>query len=70
MFFLSVFLILFIRVFSVSTISGSLFFNGSQMARDHSCFLEKFVLLRRSNPPILSGFAKRLQSSSVIWFYQ
>ena len=26
------------------------------------------VLLRRSNPPILSGSSKRLRSSSVIWF--
>ena len=68
MFCLSVLRFLFIRVCSVSAISGSLFSNGSQMAHDHSLFLEKSVLMRRSNPPILSGKAKRLRYSSVIWF--
>ena len=38
------------------------------MAREHSKFLEKSVLLRRSNPPSFSGSAKRLRSSWVIWF--
>ena len=66
---LSVLMFLFIRVCSVSAISGSqLFSNGSQMVCDHSIFLEKSVLLRSSNPPILSGSARRLRSSSVMWF--
>ena len=38
------------------------------MARDHSYFLEKFMLLRRSEPPILSGSTKKLRSSSAKWF--
>ena len=41
MFRLSVLMFLFIRVCSVSVISGPLFSNGSQTARDHSKFLEK-----------------------------
>ena len=61
-------MILFIRVCSVSVIPGSLFSNVSLMACAHSKFLEKSVLLRRSNPHILSGSAKRLRSSSVVWF--
>ena len=65
---LSVLMFPFIRVCSVSAISGSLFSNGSQMVCDHSLFLEKSVLLRSSNPPILSGSGRRLRSSSVIWF--
>ena len=68
MFCLSVLMFPFIRVCSVSAISRALFFIGSQIACDHSNFLEKFVLLRRSNPPIFSGSAKKLRSSSVIWF--
>ena len=65
MFCLSVLMFPFIRVCFITAISGSLFSNGSQMACDHSLFLEKSVLLRRSNPPILSGSAKRLISLSV-----
>ena len=68
MFCLSVLMFLFIRVCSVSAISGSIFSNGSQMARYDSKFLEKSVLLRSSNLPIPNGSAKRLRSSSVIWF--
>ena len=38
------------------------------MARYDSKFLEKSVLLRNSNLPILNGSAKRLRSSSVKLF--
>ena len=65
MFCLSVLMFLFIRVCSIPAVSESLFSNGSQIARDHSLFQEKSVLIRRSNPPILSDSAKRLRSSSV-----
>ena len=60
-FFFSVLMFLLIRVCSVSAISGSLFSNGSQMACEHSKFLEKSVLLRRTNCPVFSGIAKRLR---------